>query len=272
MPPLIPSYTHERTDFLIDTAIILAAGFGSRLSARGVSKPLVQVRGVSLIEISVRQALAAGVTRIVVVTSHEAALVEAELVSISARLGCEIIARRLDDWSKPNGWSVIEGARGLSEPFLLMMADHIFGDGLLARLSQQSLEAEDAILAVDRADNPLVDPDDATWVALGQGGRIRRIGKEIADYDVVDCGAFLANAKLPLAIQSAIDAGKSGTLSDGMQVLADMDRASIVDVEGAWWIDVDDPRAHDLATEQVPAHLGLFADGPRVPAGATRAA
>ena len=253
---------------MIDTAIILAAGFGSRLSARGPAKPLVKVHDVSLIEISVRQALAAGARRVVVVTGHEAEMVEAELTSLSACLGCQIIPRRLDDWSRPNGWSVIAGAKGLREPFLLMMADHIFGDGFLDRLARQSLKNDDVMLATDRIDNPVVDPEDATWVAVENGTRIRSIGKDIANFDVVDCGAFLANANLPRAIQSAIDAGKSGSLSDGMQVLADLNRANTMDVDGAWWIDVDDPHTHDLAIAQIADHLALFADHVHVATGA----
>lgn len=244
---------------MVNSAIILAAGYGSRLQSRGASKPLVQVNGVSLIEIGVHQAAAAGACDIVVVTGHEAQQVEDALEHITLPAGYRVRPQRLDDWSKPNGWSVIAGARLVSGPFLLMMADHIFGDPILPMLAAQNLNDTDAVLATDRIDNPLVDPDDATWVALGTGMRIRRIGKEIADYDVVDCGAFFASDALPTAIERAIAAGKPGSLSDGMQVLADEGRAAAMEIDGAWWIDVDDPRAHDLAQEQIAEHLALFA-------------
>lgn len=240
---------------MVKNAIILAAGYGSRLSDRAGSKPLARVRGMSLIEIAVRQALAAGARRLVVVTGHQAEAVEAELAVIARRLAADVSAVRLGDWSKPNGWSVIAGAEKVEGAFLLLMADHIFGDGLLARLAQCSLENHDVVLATDRVDNPLVDPDDATWVALDTDRRITRIGKEIEPYDAVDCGAFLANAQLPAAIRFAIEAGKAGSLSDGMQVLADRRRAATQDIEGAWWIDVDDPRAHDLAEAHAAEHL-----------------
>ena len=236
-------------------AIILAAGYGSRLQEISSSKPLARVCGVTLIELAIRQAAAAGVQRAIVVTGHEASMVEDELSVIAARGDVEVTFRRLEDWSKPNGWSVIAGAQDVTDPFLLMMADHIFGDGLLGRLAAQDLGDNDVILAVDRVDNPLVDPDDATWVARRTDGTINKIGKHIAPYDAVDCGVFLANRQLASAIEHAISQGKAGSLSDGMQVLADRGRAGTLDVSGAWWIDVDDPRAHAMAEAQISDHV-----------------
>ena len=241
-------------------AIILAAGFGSRLAQLSRSKPLARVRGMSLIEIGVRQAIAAGARRIVVVTGHEADSVEAHLAEISRAVGVTIEPRRLNDWSKPNGWSVIEGARGLEGPFLLMMADHIFGDGILEKMAAQELSQCDVILAIDAPDNPLVDPDDATWVKRRSNGSIEQIGKEIADYDSVDCGAFLASPDLVRAIETAIDNGKAGSLSHGMQVLADKGRAGVCDITGSWWIDVDDPRAHALAEAEIAGHVSALCE------------
>ncbi len=89
----------------------------------------------------------------------------------------------------------------------------------------------------------------------GPDGLIRAIGKTIAAYDVVDCGAFLATAELGAAIAAAIAGGKAGSLSDGMQHLADQGRAATMDVGEAWWLDVDDPRAHALAEAEAPGQL-----------------
>lgn len=212
----------------------------------------------SLIEIGVRQAASAGCRQVVVVTGHEAQAVEHELADLAERLPVEIRTVRLDDWSRPNGWSVISGAEGIEGPFLLMMADHIFADGILSQLARQSLGKQHVVLATDRIDNPLIDPDDATWVACEKGGRITWIGKQIETYDAVDCGAFLTNRELPAAIQHAISQGRPGSLSDGMQVLADRGLAKAWDIGGAWWIDVDDPRAHDLAQGQASRHLAIL--------------
>lgn len=229
-------------------ALIIAAGYGSRLSSLSSSKPLTPIAGVPLIELGVRQARAAGARRVVVVTGHEADRLEAALPDISERSGVPIEAERIADWSKPNGFSVMAGAARISGDYLLMMADHIFSASILAALAAQGSPERGVTLGIDyRIDSPLVDPDDATWVKHDAAGRIVAIGKSLTDYDAVDCGAFLATPELAGAIAAAVAAGKSGSLSDGMQRLADMGRAWTMDIGTAWWIDVDDPRAHAIA-------------------------
>ncbi|WP_068070760.1 NTP transferase domain-containing protein [Novosphingobium lentum] len=237
-------------------ALIIAAGYGSRLAELSPSKPLTPVCGVPLIEIGIRQAQAAGVTRVVVATGHKADALEAFLADLAARIGIAIVTARLADWSTPNGFSVMAGAALIDGDYLLMMADHMFEAAILRRLLHEGDATRGVTLAIDRAiDNPLVDPDDATWVKLAPDGRITAIGKTIAAYDAVDCGAFLATPELSAAIAGAIADGKSGSLSDGMQRLADQGRAATMDVGTGWWMDVDDPRAHALAEALAPQHL-----------------
>lgn len=212
-------------------ALIIAAGFGSRLLDVSPSKPLTPVAGIPLIELGVRQAQAAGVERVVVVTGHEAARVEAFLAQLAARTGVEIVAERCADWSRPNGYSVMAGAARIAGDYLLLMADHIFAASILRRLAGQGAATRGVTLAIDRrVGSPLIDPDDATWVKMTSAGHIVAIGKTITGYDAVDCGAFLATAELAQAIAAAIRAGKPGSLSDGMQLLADVGRAATMDV------------------------------------------
>jgi 1L-myo-inositol 1-phosphate cytidylyltransferase len=237
-------------------ALIIAAGYGSRLREISDSKPLTPVAGIPLLELGVRQAIAAGVTRVVVVTGHQAIEIEKFLPTLSARLGIPVISERVLHWSTPNGYSVIAGAAKIEGDYLLMMADHIFEGSILTRLAKQGTRSRGVTLAIDRrTDHPLIDPEDATWVKLDQDARIDLIGKSLTDYDAADCGAFLATPELAAAIQAAIAEGKSGSLSDGMQRLADAGRAATMDIGDAWWLDVDDPRAHALAEQEAPKHL-----------------
>ena len=241
-------------------ALIIAAGYGSRLREISDSKPLTPVGGVPLLELGVRQARAAGVERVVVVTGHQAIEIEKFLPTLSARVGISVVSERVLHWSTPNGYSVVAGAARIAKmgggDYLLMMADHIFETGILERLARQGTKSRGVTLAIDRrTDNRLIDPEDATWVKTDADGRIEAIGKSIPHYDAVDCGAFLATPELAVAIQAAIADGKSGSLSDGMQRLADAGRAATMDIGDAWWLDVDDPRAHALAEEQAPAHV-----------------
>lgn len=241
-------------------ALIIAAGYGSRLREISDAKPLTLVAGIALLELGVRQAIAAGVTRVVVATGHQAIEVEKFLPGLIQRVGIPVISERVQHWSTPNGHSVMAGAARIASmggtDYLLMMADHIFDGSILTRLAKTGTKSRGVTLAIDRrTDSLLLDPDDATWVKLDADGRIETIGKAIVGYDAVDCGAFLATPELAAAIKAAIADGKPGSLSDGMQRLADAGRAATLDIGEAWWLDVDDPRAHALAEAEAPKYL-----------------
>lgn len=237
-------------------ALIIAAGFGSRLREKSESKPLTPIAGVPLLELGARQARAAGAQRLVVVTGYRADDIEAFLPGLAERTGMPCESVRVADWSLPNGHSVMAGAAAIDGNYLLMMADHIFSGPILRDLAGQHGTDRGVTLAIDRrTDSPLIDPDDATWVQTGERGFIRAIGKTIPAYDAVDCGAFLATPELAAAIGEAIAAGKAGSLSEGMQRLADAGRAATMDIGDAWWLDVDDPRALELAEAEAPGQL-----------------
>jgi choline kinase len=213
--------------------LIIAAGFGSRLRAVSPSKPLTPVAGVPLIERVIRAAAAGGASRFFVATGHEAARLEAFL----DELPFEIVPVRVPDWDLPNGHSVLAGAAAIPGDYLLTMSDHLFDPAIVARLIAAPPAA--LTLAVDRdLAGPLLDMDDATKVATGTDGVIVRIGKALAEYDAVDTGLFRATP----ALAEAIGAG-GGSLSEGVQRLADKGEAATLDVTGLRWLDVDDPAA-----------------------------
>jgi 1L-myo-inositol 1-phosphate cytidylyltransferase len=236
--------------------VILAAGFGSRLASLGEPKPLVPIMGVPLVELSIMQAAAAGFTRFVVVTGHRSADVERALLSIANRTGLTIEACTVDDWSRPNGHSVLAGSSRTAGNYLLLMADHVFAPAILEVLAAQMSLAAGTLLAIDRnIAGPTIDADDATYVKLDAARRIVSIGKGLSNPDAVDCGAFVATPDLAAGIRKAIASGAAGSLSDGMQWLADRGLASALDVTGHWWIDVDDPHMHSVAQAGVQVHL-----------------
>ena len=228
--------------------LILAAGLGSRLRELSESKPLTPVAGVPLIEHVVDRAAAAGASNFTIVTGHLADRVEAFVATLAARLGVPIRCVRTADWSRPNGFSVVDGAAAIEGDYLLLMSDHLFDPAIAASLLARP--AAPLILAVDyRSDSPLIDLEDATKVAVGEEGRIARIGKTIERWDAVDTGLFRTGPILAEAIGESLERGGQGSLSEGVQALADRGEAFTLDVTGRWWLDVDDPRAHALAEE-----------------------
>jgi len=214
--------------------LIIAAGHGSRLRAVSPSKPLTLVAGMPLIERVIRSAVAGGATRFVVVTGYEAARVEAFLGGLSE---FEIEPLRVADWDLPNGHSVLAGAARIGGDYLLTMADHLFDPAIVQALI--AAPPAPLTLAVDRdLAGPLLDMDDATKVETGQDGAIVRIGKTLPRFDAIDTGLFRATP----ALAQAIGAG-GGSLSEGVQRLADRGLAMTCDVTGFAWLDVDDPAA-----------------------------
>jgi 1L-myo-inositol 1-phosphate cytidylyltransferase len=237
-------------------ALIIAAGEGSRLRSASNCKPLTLVNGISLLELGIRQLVAAGIKRVVVAVGYQAELIEAELPNLACKTGVELVSVRVGEWIKPNGHSVIAGANLIEGNYLLVMADHIFSDGVLPALIQYGAPDVGVTLLVDhRMNSPLIDPDDATFVRCDEGGLITHIGKHLTLPDAVDCGAFFATPALAKAIAEAIAAGQSGSLSQGMQFLANQHRAATCDIGNAWWLDVDDPRALALAEAEAAEWL-----------------
>jgi len=232
--------------------LIIAAGHGSRLRDISPSKPLTLVAGVPLIEHVARAAAAGGATGFTMVTGHEAARLEAFLTDLAERLRLPIAPVRIADWDRPNGHSVLAGAAAIAGDYLLTMADHLFDPAIVRLLLAAPAAA--LTLAVDRdLANPLLDMDDATKVALGANGAINRIGKTLAHFDAIDTGLFRATPALAASIKAAVADGEAGSLSDGVQRLADRSQAMTVEVEGARWLDVDDAAALAKAEAMVAA-------------------
>ncbi|MGK6322243.1 NTP transferase domain-containing protein [Sphingomonas sp. DT-51] len=234
-------------------ALIVAAGYGSRLRAVSPSKPLTLVQGVPLIERVLRAALDGGVTDVTVVTGHEGERLERHLALVAATLHVPLRCVRTPDWSLANGHSVLTGAQAIGpRRHLLMMADHLLDPSLIARVVAAPEAA--LTLGVDRRlDNPLVDLDDVTRVRT-DGDRIVAIGKHLPDYDCYDTGVFAVDARFHDALRESIAVGGSGSISAGVEALAARGEAQVVDIGDAWWLDVDDPRALDQAEAALAAH------------------
>ena len=112
--------------------LIIAAGKGSRLAARGGSKPLVPLLGLPLIERVILTARKAGVDDFYVVTGHKGDEVQDFLDSLSTRRDLRIGYVQNEEWeSAGNGLSVLKAKGHLDEPFVLTMVDHLFDEQIL---------------------------------------------------------------------------------------------------------------------------------------------
>ena len=222
--------------------LILAAGKGSRLSRRGNSKPLIPLLGVPLIERVIRSAIQAGIEEFYAVSGYNGEQVRPFLDGLAARCGITVTHINNDDFEQGNGVSVLKAKEYLSEPFLLLMADHLFDPGILRELMQQSQDPGTVTLAIDiNMANQLVDMNDVTRVRH-EDGKLVAIGKGLADFNGFDTGIFLCTPALFEALErSATDHGDT-SLSGGVRRLAGAGRVNVMDIAGRFWLDVDDPK------------------------------
>lgn len=231
--------------------LILAAGQGQRLRDIAPSKPLAELHGTAMIERVMEQALKGGVKEFFVVTGYEADKVEAFVEAVAETREVRVETRRNPEWTKANGLSVLAAEEHLNEPFVLVMCDHLFDPAILRDLLHQPRRPDELILAVDRRlDNPLVDGKDVTRVDVGSDGRIRKIGKGIDGANAYDTGIFLAPPALFQAIRENLANGGTGSLSEGVQALADRGLAKTYDIGHRFWIDVDDKLAFENAEKE----------------------
>src|SRR3990172_9472979 len=119
--------------------LIIAAGKGKRLKQKGDSKPLLPVLGIPLIERVIRTALETGVEEFYVVTGYHGDQLSDFLNRLADRLAIQITSLANDDWEKGNGLSVLKAREVLQEPFLLLMADHLFEPSLARALTELRL-------------------------------------------------------------------------------------------------------------------------------------
>jgi 1L-myo-inositol 1-phosphate cytidylyltransferase len=222
--------------------LILAAGNGSRIASLSGSapKPLVSLYGAPLLEHILLSAQAAGIEKFVVVVGYRADALrrwfaERPLGDISVTLV------ENPEYHKANGVSALAGRKFLKNPFLLLMADHIFEPKTARTLLQQTLRDDEVILGVDYNIDRIFDLEDATKVKI-QGDNITDIGKDLVSYDALDTGMFLCGPSLFERLESAKNNGNC-SLSDGMRRLCQERKLKAFDVGDGRWQDVDTPEA-----------------------------
>jgi CDP-L-myo-inositol myo-inositolphosphotransferase len=240
--------------------LIIAAGKGSRLQSRGKCKPLISLLGIPLIERVIRAAIEAGADEFFVVVGHQGKQLSHFLARLADSLAIQITPLVNDDWDKENGLSVLKAREVLHEPFLLLMADHLFDPKLVQELTSLELGDGEIALVVDgNTRNPLIDMEDVTRVKVGDDGpmggkKIHDIGKGLADFNGFDTGIFLCSPAIFKALEQSKEQGGDTTLSGAVRTLAAEGRAKAILMDG-FWIDVDDPAAFQKAEQALLKRL-----------------
>jgi choline kinase len=203
-----------------EMALILAAGFGSRLRKKtNTPKPLTKVLGLTFAERVVCTLLDAGVQHFLVTLGHEAETVRAHFVDIARRRGVIIDFIEAEDWERGNGASALAAKGRTGEaPFFLVMIDHHFDPKIARALADDPPAPREMCLAVDRDKDAIFDLDDVTRVKI-EKGRIKEIDKALDDWDAGDTGVMLCTSAVFEGLERAAARNRHG-LSDGLRELA----------------------------------------------------
>jgi len=211
--------------------VIIAAGKGSRLQNEGISKPLMPLLGIPLLERVIQEAAQAGIHEFCVITGYQGQVVTAFLTDVSRRTGIMITTLENPAWEKTqNGISVLQAQPFVKdEPFVMLMCDHLFDSSTIKKLLAEPVKAGEVKLLVDRRlNNVLIDLNDVIKVKE-EAGKIINIGKELSDYNAFDTGIFYCSPQCFDAFETSQQQGKT-SLTDAIALLAKQGKVRTLDI------------------------------------------
>lgn len=236
---------------MIDTAVILAAGIGSRMNDvyGELPKPLIPVAGVPIIIRVIHSAAEAGIRRFVVVTGHRADEVENVVTNhLNAEIDVTFVYNA-EYATRAVGASVLAARPLVADRFALLMADHIFAPEILRDLIAAPLHEGECSIAVDRQLHRVLDLADAKKI-VERDGFLVAIGRNLTEFTAVDTGLFACTPALFDALDTACEAracgsraceARDGTVSDALRILASQGRMRTFAIGEGYWFDVDTP-------------------------------
>lgn len=241
------------------TAVVLAAGRSERLSTvtGGGSKALLRLAGLSLVERAVRTLMAAGIRDVLVVVGYHAGPVAAVVDSIRGLVPGSVRTVLVENWEAGNGASLAAAAPYLhgADPFVVMTADHVFGERALDEL----LRSDEPAVLVDLQPTPGV-RDEGTRVSIHDGA-VLAFGKEL-DEPAVDCGVFVLTPAV-FSCQRRAAAEGDASLAGAVSRFAERSPLRAVPIPSeSWWQDVDTPEDVQSCRRLLRRSLAKDADGP----------
>src|SRR3989338_6165639 len=224
----------------INTALILAAGEGSRLVTQKLPfpKPLQLCHDLSLAERSLTALHQHGINKFYVTLGYKKDEVKAHFQEIASKFKLHVEFIEVADWQMGNGISALAAQTQLKNAsFLLTMVDHAFEKRFMSQFLS-SIESEDEIcLAVDCKPSKEIDLMDATKVEV-KNHYITKIGKELEHWQGIDTGLFYCTPVLFQGLEAA-SRNQLYSLSHGIQNLADKKKVRAIDVSSHRWFDID---------------------------------
>lgn len=242
------------------TAVIMAGGQGERMARSGVTgpKPLVEVRGVTLLEWNVRFLIRSGVDRIFVsVAVGDLAVrdvVATKLRALGAHAHFTVTVDELVEERPLGNIGSVALLAGTQDPVLVVYADNLTGLDLRAIYEDHLAGEADLTLAAHR--QPFVMPFGELTSDPADPGRLVSYIEKPTYLPLVSTAVMVLG---PRAVSRAAAAGPIG-ISGLSQALVDEGGEVRLWVHDAPWVDVNDQAGIDQAEALVDRHPEVFAD------------
>jgi len=224
----------------IDTAVILAAGKGERISNTDefVAKPLIKIFDVSLIERSIKNLINnLNVKKIYIVTGFNHEEINDHLVKLKNKLSLNVEVVFAKNWEKGNGASFLAILDKIKhEQFYLLMVDHLFNDEFYKTILKYKINNK-SYLIISRTLSSLNDFNDATKVKVVED-KISDIGKSIKDSNGFDTGFFILNSDQFNKVNK-LSVRKKLSLTEVIQELVQQKKLYFIEVSEDSWLDID---------------------------------
>jgi 2-aminoethylphosphonate-pyruvate transaminase len=179
----------------VSTAVILAAGRGTRLAGAGLAVPkgLIDVGGEALVSRSLRLLAARGITDAVLITGHQSELYDA-FAAAHGKIRC-IYNRYFDVMGSLE--SLRCALEAVTAPFLLLDSDILYESRGLDVLLEQP--AANAVLVSD-----LTGSGDEYYAWADSGQRISYLSKSLAERAAPPAGEHVGILKVGEILRSAL--------------------------------------------------------------------
>jgi choline kinase len=225
-------------------AVIIAAGKGSRMLSE-TPKTLMPFGDRTILATIIGNIAQTGIRDFGFVVGFQSAIIRAAVSNMQELSGFSFSFIDNPQWEKGNGISVLAAETFVGEgPFLLSMCDHVVSSQAIARVAKSAKRAN--LLLVDKRTDSVFDIDDATKVKTREAA-ITSIGKELTDYNGIDCGIFRLTNRFFDSMRGQLPLGKD-SISAAITGLIDKGDMEAVFMEaGEFWSDIDTPEAYKNA-------------------------
>jgi choline kinase len=227
-------------------AVIVAAGMGSRLweKTNQVPKTLMPFGKGTILSTILKNISKTGIQEFVIVIGYKKEYL-LNYLNEKNNLGFNIQCVENPEWQRGNGISVLAAEEIVgSEAFILSMSDHIISGNALQRIVNH--QSSKNLLLVDPKVNEIFDIDDATKVKV-EKNQIVDIGKQINDYNCIDCGIFRLNQFFFHSMREQLKHQKDSISAAIIGLIQKKDMEAVRIEQNDYWIDIDTPEAYHHA-------------------------